>query len=230
LNGVEADSIELKEKYLHQKAFLKAFGVTPLEGQIILDLCHIRDYYMDTRKLSRKLPPSLRVSPTELESILKKLIQSGFISPYTAKKDELCVRSSALGRDFSKQAEFEEGITSFEEIPALEKLFSQTKLTCYDPAGFKRGERWARGPNGERIKVIILEIGASDEVYETAVDGRTIYALKLTANAICPVCFNPIAVEYSYTPSTCYTAFNEFRCNQCNFRFMLQSALENYYI
>ncbi len=219
-----------KSKYLRTKAYLKAFGLSAVEGQIIIDLCHIRDYYMDTKKLSRKLPESLRLSPSDLEPVLKRLIQGGFIAPYTAKKDELCVRSSSLGRDFSRQAEFEEDITSFEDMPALERSFSEIKLTCYDPAGFKREERWARGPKGDKIKIIILEVTASDEIYETSIEGRTIYALKLLANAICPFCSGIIPIEYSYTPSTCYTAFNEFNCGQCGFRFMLRSALDNYYV
>lgn len=220
----------LKAEYIKMKAFLESYQLTALQAQVIIEVCSLSDYYTDVRKLLKKLPRIFRVTKSELESILKDLVQMGFLSPYESKKDEYCVRSAPFGRDFFRQAKIE-GFMSFEDFPLLEDRFKQVKLMCYDPAGFKKGEiRYASGPSGGKIKVQIINIGPSDEVWDVTHDDKTIYAIKVVARAECPRCANAIEISFSYNPTTCYTSFNEFRCSRCDFKFMMRCALDCYYL
>jgi len=226
-SSVSKDS--LKAEYLKMKAFLESYPLTALEAQIIIEVCCSSNYYIDTYKLLKKLPKSFRITKAELEDVLKKLIQMGYLSPYESKKDELCVRSAPFGRDFFRQTKIE-GFASFENFPLLKEKFRHVKLMCYDPAGFRKGEiRYASGPDGRKIKIQIVDISPSDEVWDTTADGKTIYTIKLTAKVECPICSNFIEIESSYNPNTCYTSFNEFRCAKCGFKFMIRCALDCYY-
>lgn len=220
----------LKARYIRMKAFLESYQLTALQAQIIIEVCISRDYYIDVRKLFKKLPKNFQITKSELESILKDLVQIGYLFPYESKKDEYCVRSSPFGRDFFRQAKME-GFTSFEDFPLLEDRFKQVKLMCYDPARFKNGEiRYANSATGKKIKVQIINIEPSDEVWDTTHDGKTIYAIKVVARAECPRCANTIEMNFSYNPDTCYKSFNEFRCSRCGFRFMIRCALDYYYL
>jgi len=216
--------------YVKMKAFLDAFGLTALEAQIIIEVCNSREYYIDTRKLLRKLPKVFRPSAPDLERLLKDLIQRRFLAPYESKKDKFCVRSAEFGRDFFRQAVSVEAFSSLEDFPALQEEYGRGKLMCYDPAGFKKGEiRQAVGPNGEKISVEIVDILPADEIWSDSDDDRTVFAIRLIGDATCPRCSNLIRVDFSYTPSTCYSSFNEFTCNRCSFKFMLGCSLLHYY-
>jgi hypothetical protein len=224
-----ASEDSMRTLYVGMKAFLESYGLSALDAQIIFEVCSSGEYYIDTRKLSKRLPRNFNVGSSALEKHLKDLIQSRFLSPYESKKDKFCARSGEFGRDFVRQALYE-GFNSFEEFPLLEERFSKVKLMCYDPAGLKRGEtRYASGPTGKKIKVDILDIIPSDEVWESLDDGRTFYAIRLVGNALCPQCTDPIPIDFSYTPNTCYYSFNEFQCGKCGFKFMLRCALDRYY-
>ena len=219
----------MRTLYVRMKAFFESFGLSVLDAQIIMEVCNSGEYYIDTRKLSKRLPKNLNVAGQSLEKHLKDLIQAGFLSPYESKKDEFCARSAEFGRDFVRQAAIE-GFSSFEEYPLLEERFSKVKLMCYDPAGFKKGEiRCASGPTGERIKVKVIDVIPADEIWDTSGDGRTVFAVRLVGDAVCPQCSNPVRVDFSYTPNTCYSSFNEFCCGKCSYKFMLRCALDRYY-
>jgi len=212
------------------KAFLESYQLTALQAQIIIEVCVSSDHHVDVRKLLKKLPKNFKITKSELEGILKDLVQMGYLYPYESKKDEYCVRSSPFGRDFVRQVKIE-GFTSFEDFPLLEDRFKQVKLMCYDPAGFKKGEiRYASSATGKKIKVQIINVEPSDEVWDITRDGKTIYAIKVVAKAECPRCANTIGMSFSYNPDTCYKSFNEFCCSICGFKFMIRCALDYYYL
>jgi hypothetical protein len=212
------------------KIFLEAFMITAEEAQVIMEVCRSRDYYMDVTKLQRKMPKTFSGSSSpDLKKMLNGLVQKRYLQPYAAKKDEFCVRSAPLGRDFVASA-LREGLDSFEDWPKLESEFDQMKLMCYDPCGFKKGEiRWARSASGDRIKIEIIDITASDEVYRSLDDGKTIYAIRLIGSMQCPRCPNIISIDYSYTDETCYKDFIDEHCKKCGLVIMLACSLATYY-
>lgn len=219
-----------KDYYLKMKSFLISFSLQPFEGQVILEVCASKQHYICERDLQRKIPKSFGNTAFDLVRILKDLIQKGYLSPYEARKETFCVRSAKFGRDFARQSKLH-GFYSFEEFPVLEEKHSKIKLLCYDPQQFNVGDiRYARGPSGRRIEVKITDISSSDEVYGSADDGRTIYCIRLVAQAKCPQCSSGVPIDFTYSPETCYSAYNEFICNTCGFKIMLCCSLMNYYV
>jgi len=219
----------MKTRYLNMKAFLELFGLTPVEAQVIIEICNYNEYYVDVRTLLKKMPKTFSKFAYDLDETLKNLIQKGYLNPYESKKDDFCVRSAPFGRDFVRTA-IQNGFESFEDLPSLEAKYSKTELMCFDPQRFKKGEvRYPSGPNGSKIQIQIIDIGPSNEVFSTTVDGRTIYGIRLIASAECPRCSNKIPVDFSYTTETCYVNYNPIICDKCKFKFMLGCSLNSYY-
>jgi len=220
-----------KTSYLNVKAFLESFGLEHFEAQIILEVCNCREYYIDIDTLKKRMPKIFDKFIIGLEQILKDLIQKGFLYRYESKKEKFCVRSAPLGRDFAKEAMSRGFSESIQEMPSWEGKFSKTELLCYDPQQFNKGEiRYARGPTGDKMAVEIIDLVASDKVYNTTGNGRTIYGRRFIGRAKCPRCSSQIPIQFSYTPDTCYYVYNEFRCDNCRFKFKLCCSLMSYYV
>jgi DNA-binding MarR family transcriptional regulator len=218
-----------KSRYLRMKIFLDSFQLEALEAQIILEVSSSREYYIDVGKLHKKIPKVFGKFSSDLLQILKKLIQEGYLQPYESKKDEFCVRTTPFGRDFVGEAG-RSGFESFEEFPILEEKYSRIELLCSDPQQFKKGEvRNVSGPGEGKIRVQIVDILPSDEIYGISADGRTIYGIRLLGSAECPKCHNQIPIDFRYVTETCYTSFNAFQCVKCKFQFMLSCSLMTYY-
>jgi len=177
--------------------------------------------------LGKKIPKAFK--PYDIDSTVKGLIKKGYLSPYTGKKDEYCVCLSSFGRDFAETARRRGLSESIEELPALEKRYGGIKRLCYDPQGFRKGEfRYANGPY-KRVRVVISEILPSEEIYDTSEDGTAIYCIRLIGKVECPRCSNLIPMDYSYSPKTCYSEYNEFKCDKCGDRIRILSSLMSYY-
>ena len=231
IRSCELDTIDLSEECFHEmSAFLESFQITDAGTQMILEVATSRQHHIDVDTLAKKMPKEFQ--KVNVGVLAKELINAGFLEPYQSKKEVLCVRSSALGRDVAYLIRERCYSRKLKHFAALAERYSgQGYLICFDPQGFKVGEkRYAQGLEGKRIAVLIKKKSHADSVFRHAENGVPIYDIKLEVDVLgCPKCGRKIQFEYSYNPGSCYREFVPIHCENCGLDFMLRHALDKFY-
>lgn len=230
VRSCELEPIKLSEEcYSEMCTFLDTFHITAIEAQIILEVASYRQHHVDLNTLSKKIPKEFK--SFDVEESVKKMIGDQFLQPYI-KKDVFCVRCTAWGWDvanFIRDKCYSEKLRYFNNLRA--QYAERKYLLCFDPQGFKEGEkRHARGPKGESVVILIKKKSRGDRIFRRAEGGVPVYEIKIEAEvAGCPKCSGTILIESCYTPASCYQKYNQVHCNNCGFEFMIRSALDKFF-
>jgi len=231
VRSCELDTTYPSEECFHEMcAFLESFQITASGAQMILEVATCRQHHIDFNTLAKRMPEEFQKVDTG--TLVKELINARFLEPYQSKKEVFCVRCSALGRDVAYLIRERCYSNKLKHFDVLAKKYSdQGYLLCFDPQGFKVSEkRYARGPNGKRITILVTKKSRADSVFRQAENGVPLYDIRLEAEILgCPKCDKKIQFEYSYNPSSCYKEFVPIQCKNCGFKFMLRHALDKFY-
>lgn len=225
------EAVTLSEAFYSEICtFLETLQLTASEAQIVWEVAFCRQHHISLMDLSRRMPKEFK--RVNIESLVKNLVQEGSLQFYEAKKDELCVRCTSLGWDIAHliNAQCYSGKLKYFDM-LREKYAEQDYLLCFDPQGFKVGQkRCARGPKGEKADIVIDEKSRSDNIFRKTTEGIPVYEIRLTARISgCPQCNTEIPIDFCFSPVSCYRDFVQVHCKKCGFTFKLRHALDKFY-
>ncbi|MCJ7423487.1 hypothetical protein MUP01_04360 [Candidatus Bathyarchaeota archaeon] len=227
----ELKPVKFTEQYISRiEGDLHAFSLTAFEAQTLIEVLNYPSQHVDIKTLERKVPKEFfQGTSNNVAASVKSLIEKGYLQPYQAKKEVLCVLCTKFGRDVANSilsSCFSGSLRFFDK--ERERLDNRRKRLCADPIGLEIGEtRYVNGPKG-KIKVVIKELHCSDIVYG-AIDGEVQYERMVIADVECPQCEYMIRIEYSFNPGTAWQNFVEITCENCTYQFSLLYRLVSYY-
>jgi hypothetical protein len=224
----ELQNVELTEDtYLDLKAFLDGFGLEAIEASIILEVHRYPEHHVDLGTLEKKIPSELLDGPLNIERRVKKLVEEGFLRYYESRKPEPCVLCDEMGRVVAWEMMERCISTRIEHYLTLHRNFMYLQSRrCFDPEGFSEGDERQVSLGSFKLLIKIEKIRTSSQIHRIE-NGIPEYDRHLIGHIEqCPRCGEPIAIDFSYNPTTIYVEGVEVRCDKCKFEFMLARHLK----